>query len=141
MTTMAPGMTPVMSPDGTRIAVFVSGHGRPLVVVPGTTSDHTTWRLLAPLLETPPPFTRSTDGAEEPAVTTPTTRWTRSTPTSQRSSTPQPRPGEARSTCWATPSAAMSPSVRRCAPRTSTGLRCTKDGRCRISQIAPSRRR
>jgi pimeloyl-ACP methyl ester carboxylesterase len=51
MTTMAPGMTPVMSPDGTRIAVFVSGHGRPLVVVPGTTSDHTTWRLLAPLLE------------------------------------------------------------------------------------------
>ena len=51
MTTMAPRMTPVTSPDGTRIAVFVSGHGRPLVVVPGTTSDHTTWRLLAPKLE------------------------------------------------------------------------------------------
>lgn len=49
--TLAPRMTPVTSPDGTRIAVFVSGHGRPLVVVPGTTSDHTTWRMLAPLLE------------------------------------------------------------------------------------------
>jgi pimeloyl-ACP methyl ester carboxylesterase len=33
------------------IAVFVSGHGRPLVVVPGTTSDHTTWRFVVPLLE------------------------------------------------------------------------------------------
>jgi pimeloyl-ACP methyl ester carboxylesterase len=41
----------VTSPDGTRIGVHVSGHGRPLVVVPGTTSDHTTWRLVAPLLE------------------------------------------------------------------------------------------
>ena len=49
--TAAPEMAHVLSPDGTRIAVFVSGHGRPLVVVPGTTSDHTTWRLLAPLLE------------------------------------------------------------------------------------------
>lgn len=48
---MAPRMTPVIAPDGTRIAVFVSGRGRPLVVVPGTTSDHTTWRLVAPLLE------------------------------------------------------------------------------------------
>ncbi len=49
--TAAPEMAHVLSPDGTRIAVFVSGRGRPLVVVPGTTSDHTTWRLLAPLLE------------------------------------------------------------------------------------------
>jgi pimeloyl-ACP methyl ester carboxylesterase len=44
--------THVVSPDGTMIAVFVSGQGRPLVVVPGTTSDHTTWRLVVPLLET-----------------------------------------------------------------------------------------
>ena len=44
-------LTHVASPDGTMIAVFISGGGRPLVVVPGTTSDHTTWRLVLPLLE------------------------------------------------------------------------------------------
>ncbi len=44
-------VTHVSSPDGTKIAVFVSGQGRPLVVVPGTSSDHTTWRLVVPLLE------------------------------------------------------------------------------------------
>ncbi|MGH8894304.1 MAG: alpha/beta fold hydrolase [Actinomycetes bacterium] len=43
--------TRVVSPDGTEIAVFVSGEGRPLVVVPGTSSDHTTWRFVLPLLE------------------------------------------------------------------------------------------
>lgn len=41
----------VSSQDGTSIGVFVSGRGRPLVVVPGTTSDHTTWRRVTPLLE------------------------------------------------------------------------------------------
>jgi pimeloyl-ACP methyl ester carboxylesterase len=41
----------VRSTDGTEIAVFVSGNGRPLVVVPGTTSDHTTWRFALPYLE------------------------------------------------------------------------------------------
>ncbi len=52
MTTTAQAtLTRVASPDGTMIAVFVSGTGRPLVVVPGTTSDHTTWRLVLPLLE------------------------------------------------------------------------------------------
>lgn len=45
-------LTHVTSADGTMIAVFVSGRGRPLVVVPGTTSDHTSWRFVAPLLET-----------------------------------------------------------------------------------------
>jgi pimeloyl-ACP methyl ester carboxylesterase len=40
----------VVAPDGVAIAVFVSGQGRPLVVVHGTTSDHTTWRLTLPLL-------------------------------------------------------------------------------------------
>lgn len=44
-------LTRVRSSDGTGIAVFVSGRGRPLVVVPGTTSDHTTWRLALPHLE------------------------------------------------------------------------------------------
>jgi pimeloyl-ACP methyl ester carboxylesterase len=44
-------LTRVASPDGTEIAVFVSGRGRPLVVVHGTTSDHTTWRLVLSLFE------------------------------------------------------------------------------------------
>jgi pimeloyl-ACP methyl ester carboxylesterase len=46
-----PTMTQVTSTDGTEIAVFTSGKGRPLVAVHGTTSDHTTWRLVYPLLE------------------------------------------------------------------------------------------
>jgi len=41
----------VASADGTMIAVFISGAGRPLVAVHGTASDHTTWRLAQPLLE------------------------------------------------------------------------------------------
>jgi pimeloyl-ACP methyl ester carboxylesterase len=50
-TVTEPRLTHVTSADGTQIAVFVSGTGRPLVVVPGTTSDHTTWRFVLPLLE------------------------------------------------------------------------------------------
>ena len=50
-TTAKATLTHVASPDGTMIAVFISGEGRPLVAVPGTTSDHTTWRLVLPLLE------------------------------------------------------------------------------------------
>lgn len=41
----------VAAPDGTKIADVVSGEGRPLVLVHGSTSDHTTWRLVRPLLE------------------------------------------------------------------------------------------
>ena len=41
----------VAAPDGTKIADFVSGAGQPLVLVHGTSSDHTTWRLVGPLLE------------------------------------------------------------------------------------------
>ncbi|HEY5855806.1 MAG TPA: alpha/beta hydrolase [Aldersonia sp.] len=41
----------VRSADGTAIAVFVSGVGRPLVAVHGTTSDHHTWRFALPFLE------------------------------------------------------------------------------------------
>lgn len=40
----------VTSPDGTRIAAFVSGRGRPLVIAHGTTSDHTSWSRVASLL-------------------------------------------------------------------------------------------
>lgn len=50
-TTAKATLTHVASPDGTMIAVFISGEGRPLIAVPGTTSDHTTWRLVLPLLE------------------------------------------------------------------------------------------
>ena len=49
--TVQPTRTSVVSADGTEIAVFASGEGRPLVVVHGTTSDHTTWRLATSLLE------------------------------------------------------------------------------------------
>lgn len=41
----------VVSRDGTPIAVFSSGDGPPLVLVHGTTADHTTFRALAPALE------------------------------------------------------------------------------------------
>jgi pimeloyl-ACP methyl ester carboxylesterase len=41
----------VTSTDGTPIAAFTSGDGPPLVLVHGTTADHTTWRATAPVLE------------------------------------------------------------------------------------------
>ena len=41
----------VISRDGTSIAVFSSGDGPPLILVHGTTADHTTWRATAPELE------------------------------------------------------------------------------------------
>lgn len=40
----------VISPDGTPIALFASGEGPPLVLVHGTTADHTTFRVVGPLL-------------------------------------------------------------------------------------------
>lgn len=40
----------VRSADGTPIAVYRSGVGPPLVLVHGTTADHTTWRAVGPLL-------------------------------------------------------------------------------------------
>jgi pimeloyl-ACP methyl ester carboxylesterase len=39
------------SADGSPIAYWRSGQGRPLVVVHGTTADHTRWRPVLPLLE------------------------------------------------------------------------------------------
>lgn len=47
----APEPTFVTSADGTRIAVFASGPGRPLVLATGTSADHMTWGRVAPLLE------------------------------------------------------------------------------------------
>lgn len=40
----------VVSRDGTPIAVFSSGDGPPLILVHGTTADHTTWRATGPEL-------------------------------------------------------------------------------------------
>lgn len=40
----------IASRDGTAIAVFVEGSGRPLVLVHGTAGDHTTFRVIGPRL-------------------------------------------------------------------------------------------
>ncbi len=40
----APAPLEIASPDGTRIAAWRSGAGRPLVLVHGTTADHNRWR-------------------------------------------------------------------------------------------------
>jgi pimeloyl-ACP methyl ester carboxylesterase len=45
------GMATTISPDGTTVAHRRSGQGRPLVLVHGTTADHTRWRTVLPLLE------------------------------------------------------------------------------------------
>ncbi len=42
----------VRSTDGTGIAVFSSGGGQPLILVHGTSADHTTFRVVAPMLAT-----------------------------------------------------------------------------------------
>ena len=45
-------MDPITSPDGTRIAVWRTGAGEPLLLVHGATADHsTTWRFVQPQLE------------------------------------------------------------------------------------------
>jgi pimeloyl-ACP methyl ester carboxylesterase len=46
-----PTLTRVMSRDGTQIACWTSGVGPPLVLVHGTTADHTRWRPLLSYLE------------------------------------------------------------------------------------------
>jgi pimeloyl-ACP methyl ester carboxylesterase len=40
----------VASPDGTPIAVFTTGDGPPLVLVHGASADHTTFRVVGPIL-------------------------------------------------------------------------------------------
>jgi pimeloyl-ACP methyl ester carboxylesterase len=42
----------IASRDGTSIGVFASGHGPPLILVHGTTGDHTTFRVVGPMLAT-----------------------------------------------------------------------------------------
>ncbi|HEY8818794.1 MAG TPA: alpha/beta hydrolase [Candidatus Limnocylindrales bacterium] len=49
MTAASPSLV-VASPDGTPIAVFTSGIGPPLVLVHGATADHTTFRVVGPIL-------------------------------------------------------------------------------------------
>ncbi len=44
-------MSRVRSSDGTDIAFWTSGRGRPLIVVHGGAADHTRWRPLLPYLE------------------------------------------------------------------------------------------
>ncbi|HEX5012654.1 MAG TPA: alpha/beta hydrolase [Candidatus Limnocylindrales bacterium] len=50
MTDAAPEPRHVVSRDGTPIAVFSTGDGPPLILVHGTTADHTTWRATGPEL-------------------------------------------------------------------------------------------
>ncbi len=40
----------VRSADGTQIGAFTSGHGPPVVLVHGATADHTTFRVVGPML-------------------------------------------------------------------------------------------
>jgi pimeloyl-ACP methyl ester carboxylesterase len=42
----------IASRDGTPIGVFSSGHGPALILVHGTTGDHTTFRVVGPMLAT-----------------------------------------------------------------------------------------
>jgi pimeloyl-ACP methyl ester carboxylesterase len=46
-----PVLEKAISPDGTPIAYWRSGDGPPLVLVHGTTADHTRWQTVLPLLE------------------------------------------------------------------------------------------
>lgn len=46
-----PRLEKVTSKDGTQLACWVSGEGPPLVMIHGTTADHTTWRFVLPALQ------------------------------------------------------------------------------------------
>jgi pimeloyl-ACP methyl ester carboxylesterase len=48
---MAPDLKQVESSDGTTIACYVEGHGPPLVIVHGTSADHTRWAPVIDALE------------------------------------------------------------------------------------------
>ncbi|SFE27652.1 alpha/beta fold hydrolase [Blastococcus tunisiensis] len=50
-TTTAPTQRTTTSADGTRIAWWTSGTGPDLLMVHGTTADHTRWEAMLPLLE------------------------------------------------------------------------------------------
>jgi pimeloyl-ACP methyl ester carboxylesterase len=40
----------IVSPDGTPVAVFTTGDGPPLILVHGASADHTTFRVVGPML-------------------------------------------------------------------------------------------
>jgi pimeloyl-ACP methyl ester carboxylesterase/ribosomal protein S18 acetylase RimI-like enzyme len=48
--TIEPSLRHVRSADGTPIGVFTTGHGPPVVLVHGATADHTTFRVVGPML-------------------------------------------------------------------------------------------
>jgi pimeloyl-ACP methyl ester carboxylesterase len=47
----APKLEKVTSNDGTQLACWVSGEGPPLLMIHGTTADHTSWRFVLPALQ------------------------------------------------------------------------------------------
>ena len=47
----APKLEKVTSKDGTQLACWVSGEGPPLLMIHGTTADHTSWRFVLPALQ------------------------------------------------------------------------------------------
>ncbi len=47
----APKLEKVTSTDGTQLACWVSGEGPPLLMIHGTTADHTSWRFVLPALQ------------------------------------------------------------------------------------------
>ncbi len=47
----APKLEKVASKDGTQLACWVSGEGPPLLMIHGTTADHTSWRFVLPALQ------------------------------------------------------------------------------------------
>jgi pimeloyl-ACP methyl ester carboxylesterase len=104
-------VTRVVSGDGTPIADWTSGQGPPLVLVHGTTADHTRWRPLLPYLEphaTVHALDRRGRGASGDAPDYSVVRSRTSPPSSTRS----PRPPAPPSTCSATPSAGCARSAR-----------------------------
>src|SRR5713226_5846844 len=47
----SPKLEKVTSKDGTELACWVSGEGPPLLLIHGTTADHTSWRFVLPALQ------------------------------------------------------------------------------------------
>lgn len=106
-------MTRVVSRDGTQIAYWTSGEGPPLVLVHGTTADHTRWGPLLPYLEPHATVHAIDRRAAAPAATGRITSWPASSRMSPPWSTRSGRPPGRRSTCSATRMAGSVRSARR----------------------------
>ena len=78
--------------DGTPIAIWRSGAGRPLVLVHGATADHARWATAAPRCWRPrsTPLHGGSPGPRHPAATPRSTRSSGSTRTWSPSWTPWP---------------------------------------------------